>query len=267
MLNTLFKYYVLLDYSGVRYSISMVFSEKYIDIHCHILPGVDDGSKDMIMSLQMARLAVENNIGSIIVTPHYDGAHRSASPDTIWRRVGDLQQACIDEGIDLILYAGNELLYDSSLPDKLTKGEVLTLAGSSYCLVEFYPSEDYQYIYNGLRSLIYEGFVPVLAHCERYACLVKDPKRVDDIVNQGVLLQCNAASVERKLFQSVPKFVNSLLGKEQVSFIATDAHRGAGERAPDLLRAAEYLKKKYGDAYTDRLLRENASSLIAKERI
>ncbi len=240
---------------------------NYIDIHCHILPGVDDGSKDMAMSLRMACVAAENNISAIIATPHYDGAHRCVSPDGIRRRVEELQHACDEEGIDLRFYPGNELLYDSSLPEKLTKGDVLTMAGSNYCLVEFFPKEDYQYIFNGLRSLIYEGFIPILAHCERYDCLFKEEKRVDELVSQGVLLQCNAVSVERKLFQAVPRFVNSLLSKSKVSFIATDAHRGEGERAPQLLRAADYLKKKYGEAYAGRLLRENALDLFKRERV
>ncbi len=256
---------MLLDYSGGSYIFSMVsgaYCDKYIDIHCHILPGVDDGSKDMAMSLQMARGAAENNIGAIIVTPHYDGAHRCVSPDGIFRRVEELQHACDEEGIDLRFYPGNELLYDSSLPEKLTRGEVLTMADSSYCLVEFFPTEDYRYIYNGLRSLVYEGFRPILAHCERYVCLLKDTKRVEEIVDQGVLLQCNAASVERKLFQSVPKFVNSLLYRGLVSFIATDAHRAAGGRAPDLLKAASLLNKKYDKSYVRRLLCDNALALI-----
>ena len=237
-------------------------NEKYIDIHCHILPGVDDGSKDLSMSLQMARIAAENNIGVMIATPHYDGAHRCVSPDGIRRRVEELQHTCADEGLDLKFFPGNELLYDSSLPEKLSAGEVLTLAGSPYCLVEFYPSEDYQYIYNGLRSLIYEGFRPILAHCERYACLLKNSERIDDIVSQGVLLQCNAASVERKLFHPVPKLVNSLLDRGLVSFIATDAHRAAGERAPDLQKAAVFLNKKYDKGYVRSLLIDNAFSVI-----
>lgn len=238
------------------------FDKKYIDIHCHILPGVDDGSRDTLMSLQMARIAVENNIGAIVVTPHYDSAHRSVSPDGIRRRVDELQQTLANEGIELLLYPGNELLYDSSLPGKLTGGEVLTLADSTYCLVEFHPLEDYKYIFNGLRSLIYEGFRPILAHCERYACLIKDPKRVDEIVSQRVLLQCNSGSVEPRLFRSVPRFVNSLLRRKLVSFIATDAHRAEGVRAPHLLRAAALLQKKYDEGYVRDLLADNARRVI-----
>ena len=239
---------------------------KYIDIHCHILPGVDDGSKDLSMSVQMARVAADNNIGAIVVTPHYDSAHRSVSPDGIRRRVDELQQTFANEGIELVLYPGNELLYDSSLPGKLTSGEVLTLADSAYCLVEFHPLEDYKYIFNGLRSLIYEGFQPILAHCERYACLIKDPKRVDEIVSQRVLLQCNSGSVELGLFRSVPRFVNSLLRRELVSFIATDAHRAEGVRAPNLLRAAALLQKKCDEGYVGDLLGDNARRVIDSGR-
>ena len=173
-----------------------------------------------------------------------------------------VQRACDDEGIGIRFYPGNELLFDSTLPEKLSNGEVLTLADSSYCLVEFHPMDDYHYIYDGLRALLYNGFHPILAHCERYACLSKDKKRVDDIVSQDVLLQCNAASVEQKLFQSIPKFVNGLLKRELVSFIATDAHRPEGDRAPNMLQAAKWLQKKYDGRYVRRLLTENARHLI-----
>lgn len=243
-------------------SAEAVKNYKFTDIHCHILPGVDDGSKNMEMSLAMARGMAANNIDTVIVTPHYNGARRSASPDGIRRRVEELQAVCDDEGLGLTFYPGNELLYDRSLPERLSRGEVLTLADSPYCLVEFHPMDDYHYIYDALRSLQYEGYRPILAHCERYACLTKDKKRVDDIVSQNVLLQCNAASVEQKLFQSIPKFVNGLLRRGLVSFIASDSHRPEGDRAPNLLPAAAWLSKKYEADYVRRLLHDNASRII-----
>ena len=241
---------------------SGTFDYSFVDMHCHILPGVDDGSKSMEMSLAMARVAVENNIREIIVTPHWTGDRRSASPDGIRRRVEELQRACRDEGLDLIFYPGNELLYDSSLPKRLSGGEALTLAGSDYCLVEFHPMDDYRYIYDGLRALRYEGFQPILAHCERYGCLMKDPGCVEELTGQQVLLQCNGASVEQKLFQPVPKFVNGLLRRRLVSLIATDAHRAEGSRRPELLSPAAWLQKKYGADDARRLLSDNARRII-----
>ena len=244
-----------------------MFDYPFVDMHCHILPGVDDGSKDMKMSLQMARVAAENNIREIIVTPHWTGNRRSVSPDGIRRRIEELRRACADEGLDLSFHPGNELLYDSSLPKRLSGGEVLTLAGSAYCLVEFHPMDDYRYIYDGLRSLLYEGFRPILAHCERYACLMKKPELAEELTSQQVLLQCNGASVEQKLFQSVPKFVNGLLRQGLVSFIASDAHRAEGDRRPDLLGPAAWLQKKYGAEDTRRLLSDNARRIIAGQTV
>ena len=238
------------------------FDFRFADCHCHILPGVDDGSPDLETSLKMAHLAQENNTDTIIVTPHYTAAHRTASPDGIRRRVHELQSACDAEGLLIRFYPGNELFYDSTLPDVLQRGGALTLAESSCCLVEFHPTDSFQYIYDGLRALCYAGFTPILAHCERYLTLVKNPELSGDLVDLGVKLQCNAASVETKLFNPVPKYVNWLLKREMVSLIATDAHRASGERAPNLMKAASFIKRRYDPAYVEALLHGNASKLL-----
>ena len=243
------------------------FDYPFVDMHCHILPGVDDGSRDMKMSLQMARIAAENNIREIIVTPHWSGSRRSVSPDGIRRRIEELGRNCADEGLELIFHPGNELLYDGSLPKRLSDGEVLTLADSAYCLVEFHPMDDYRYIYDGLRALLYEGFRPILAHCERYACLVKKPELAEELTSQKVLLQCNSASVEQKLFQPTPRFVNGLLRRKLVSFIASDAHRAEGDRQPDMLGPAAWLQRKYGAEDARRLLSDNARRIIQGSEI
>lgn len=240
---------------------------RFIDMHCHIIPGVDDGSKDMEMSLGMARAAVENNIHEIIVTPHWTGDRRSASPDGIRRRAEELQRVCGDEGIDLVFYPGNELLYDHSLPKRLRSGEVLTLAESRYCLVEFFPMDDFSYIRDGLRAIQYEGFTPVLAHCERYVCLVKRPEYAEELASQQILLQCNAACVEQKLFQPQPKFVNGLLRRDLVSFVASDAHRSEGDRRPNLAGAAGWMRKKYGEDAVRRILFDNPQRIIQAGKI
>ena len=235
---------------------------KYVDMHCHILPAVDDGSKDMEMSLKMARIAAENNIDAIIVTPHNYAAHRSVSPGGVRRRVNEQQEECDALGIGVTFYTGNELYYDSTLPERLYKGEALTLADTEYCLVEFSPSDSYSYITGGLRALTYEGFKPILAHCERYICLVDEPERAEEIAGSGILLQCNAEMVPAKLFQKIPAFVNGLLKKNLVSFIATDAHRDSGNRVPNLLEAAEFLEKKYDKEYVHDLLEGNATRYL-----
>jgi len=233
-----------------------------IDIHCHILPGVDDGSKDMKMSLDMARLASQNGINTIIVTPHNNIIHHCASPDGIRRRVAELQEACYNEGIKIVFYPGNELYFDSTLPDRLAHGEALTLADSNYCLVEFSPNEIYTYILSALSALQDEGFSPILAHCERYLCILDQPNRAEELVRHGILLQSNAAVVPPKMFAKPTAFVNNLLKKELLSFISTDAHRAEGPRSPEISAAVKHLKKKYRPGYVVQILETNASELI-----
>ena len=239
------------------------FPYKFIDVHCHLLPGVDDGSKDIDMSVAIAKLAVKENIDAIIVTPHNNAAECSVAPDEIRKGVTELQRVFKDEGIEIKLYPGNELLYDHSLPERLSRGEALCLADTEYCLVEFHPLDDFSYISSGLQSLIYQGFSPILAHCERYECLVKDSSKAELLVRQGTLLQVNTESIQRRPFQRAPAFVNELIKKELISFVATDAHRDNGRRAPSMLGAAYYLQKKLGSDTVYGLLRGNADRLLA----
>ena len=238
------------------------FPYKFIDVHCHLLPGVDDGSKDINMSVDMAKQAAKENIDAIIVTPHNKTAQCVTTPDEIRKRVAELQCILTDEGIDIRLYPGNELFYDCTLPERLSRGEALCLADSEYCLVEFHPLDDFNYISNGLQSLMDQGFSPVLAHCERYACLVNNNVKVEMLARQGTLFQVNAASVPKCYLQRIPAFVNWLIKKDLVSFIATDAHRSDGIRGPKMLGSADYLRKKFSPVYVYNLLRGNAERLL-----
>lgn len=243
---------------------------SYVDMHIHVLPGVDDGSKDMNMSLAMLRVAAENRIGTMILTPHNKLYLHSVSPESQMRRMAELQEASDEAGLDIQFYPGNELMYDYTLPQRLNEGKAMTLASSDYCLVEFDPGEQFSYILEGLRSLTNEGYRPVLAHCERYLCLTQEPSKVDELMGNGVLMQVNAADVTppvhgmgtRRMFH----FVNELLAEEKIRFVSTDAHRPSG-RAPELNEAAAWLNRRYGREYTRELLHDNAMKIIRNEPI
>lgn len=239
-----------------------------IDCHIHILPGVDDGAADMEMALAMLRIAAENQIGSMIVTPHNHGGRHSVPPAVQIERIRALADAIRREGIPIWLYPGNECYYDATLPNRLRAGQVLTLAGSNYLLVEFNPAENYRVITNGLRSLSYQGYRVILAHVERYACIVEHPTYAAELVHSGVYLQVNAASVVPRLLQDrrVPRFVNWLLDHYLVSMIGTDAHN-VGSRAPVMDACAAYLVRHYEAEYVRDLLHEHAMQVIRNEYI
>lgn len=244
----------------------------FVDMHIHILPQVDDGSESMEMSLNMLEIARDNNLGGMILTPHNKGGHRNVTPESQKERLRDLDDEAWDAGIvardgeAFFFYPGNEIMYDSTVPERLNAGRIQTMADSSYILVEFKPWEDFDYIQNGLRSLDFEGYRVILAHCERYECLVKDISLAYELHRNGILLQSNAGSVLPKMFQPVPKFVNKLLSEEMISFIGTDAHKDEG-RAPYMMEAYTYLSKHYDSDYIRDIMRENALRVTRDEEI
>lgn len=241
------------------------FGYDFIDVHCHVMPGVDDGSKDEEMTAKMLQLAYSENIRSMILTPHNKTAIPSVSVEGIHKRLPVVERLAREQNLDMHFYTGNELMYDSSLPDRLVDGKCCTLADSHFVLVEFHPSDSFDYIREGLRQIQYNGYSIMLAHVERYICLLKNEGYVEDLINSGIFLQVNAEDVLPKMFHPVPKFVNRLLRDGLVSFVGTDAHRDSGERAPHMMACAEYLVKKYDPDYVKAILHDNAAAVIRDE--
>ena len=240
------------------------------DMHIHIMPEVDDGSESMEMTMEMLRIARENRIGTMILTPHHKGGHRNVSPNGQRRRIAGMQDAMEASGewndnwMDL--YPGNEIMYDSSVPEELEEGRIQTMADSSYVLVEFKPWEEFSYIQEGLRNLSYEGYRVILAHCERYDCIRRDAALAGDLVRNRIYLQVNADDVLPRFRSPFAKFVSGLLKEELVSFIGTDAHKDR-ERSPQMLRCWQYLARKYDPDYVREITRENTLRIIADEEV
>ena len=160
------------------------------DIHCHILPGVDDGSQTMEESLETIDTAVSQGIRHFLVTPHFHPGRYMVYADTVRMTLGKLARACIESGRDVTFFPGQECYYFSGLKDLLRRGEVLTLAGSRYVLLEFDPTVPFAYMKQAFRDLQSAGYRIVLAHFERYKCL-SEPGRLKELKQEGILLQLN----------------------------------------------------------------------------
>ena len=119
---------------------------KYVDIHCHILPGVDDGAPDLDAALQMLKQEAQEGVGKIILTPHQKPEHWCVTAGGIEKRLGRLQKEAENLGIPVRLYPGAELMYCRGMREWLGAGKVCTLAHSRYVLVEFMPVEEWNYI-------------------------------------------------------------------------------------------------------------------------
>lgn len=245
----------------------MMEKRKYIDIHSHILPGVDDGAKDMEESISMLRQAQKEGLGAVILTPHQKPGRKCVSVNGILLRIAQLQNKLEQLHIEIKLYPGSELLYSHGLRERLENGSVCTLAQSRYVLVEFLPDENWQYIRDGLYDLTCAGYRPIVAHVERCVHLAADPEKIRELIDMGCYIQMNAGSIMGKSGFGMKRMARLLLKEEVVHFVATDAHRETGKRSVQMKACGAYLQKRYGQDYADRLLWKNAKKVLTDAEI
>ena len=226
-----------------------------IDIHNHTLFGVDDGSK-----------AYEEGIRGIILTPHYNPYRWHNTATELTAKYNILRDYCIDNYPDFKLYLGNEIYYGQDTIDELNEAKIFTMANSQYVLVEFSPSADYEVIKRAVMDIQQNSYYVIIAHVERYECLLKKSDYIDELKELGAYIQVNASAVMGERNHREKKFTNKLLKRENVDFVATDAHRD-NMRTPKLKKCAEFLIKKYGEEYAGLILIDNPTSVINNEYI
>ena len=237
-----------------------------IDIHCHIMPGVDDGSPDVETSLEMLKVAEKNGIEKVILTPHHKPMHHNVSPEHNRTYCKKLQDIAIKAGLNINLYSGNEIYYSDETQRELQEGRICTLAGSDYVLVEFHPTNPYKAIHNGIYQVQAAGFMPIIAHVERYSDIVSHASYVEDLIDMGCYIQVNASSIMGKYGFGISHFSKKLLKNHLVHFVATDAH-DATRRAPEIQDCRNYVARKYGDGYSQKIFYDNQMAVLENETL
>lgn len=239
-----------------------------VDIHCHILHGIDDGAENFDISFEMAKLALESGTTKIIATPHAnipdtDYVNTSA---TILEKVKSFNEALAREGVPLKIYTGCEIFAAGDFIKLLKKGQLLTLNNSNYVLVEFDFFEHYASVFAKLEELLSEGFVPIVAHPERYAFVEENEECINVIKNMGCLIQCNKGSVTGRFGRAAKFISHEMLVREQVDFIASDAH-SSRMRTPILTDAYQIVNELYSKTYADLLFDINPRKILNHEKI
>lgn len=214
----------------------MSHGETFIDTHCHMLPGVDDGAGTWDDALAMARLAVADGIATTVVTPHQLGANRQLDGPTIRAKTAHLQQFLNQNDVPLAVLPGAEVRIEPDLIDLVREGQVLTLADRGrYVLLEL-PHEVYLPLDDLLADLRRAGLTAILAHVERNHGILANPTVVAPLLEAGCLLQVTACSLTGSFGPDVEKLASRLVQQGQVHFVATDAH-GARMRRPQMREA------------------------------
>lgn len=212
-----------------------------IDIHCHILPGIDDGPPDMETSLEMARMAATDGIHTIIATPHLASAEYPK--DILLEALAELNAQIKSHGIPLTVLFGAEVQAHIAL----AAADSFCLAGSSSLLVEFphsyLPADSEDLIY----SLVTNKITPIIAHPERNGQISREPWLLSPLIELGAKTQVTAESVTGELGMSAKNCTDYLLQKRQVHYIATDSH-SPGFRKPILSKAVKQAARIIGKA-------------------
>lgn len=236
-------------------------NDRFADMHNHILPGIDDGSRDVAMTMAMLRIAQKSGITDMIVTPHYKNGRHNAGVGTIDRLINEITAEMEREGLNIRLCPGNEIFYYDGAAEDLAAGKMNSLNGTDRVLIEFQPGEQYVYIRNAVDSILGIGYVPVVAHIERYTCMIDNPQQAEELKMMGAEIQVNASSVAGSLGPKVKKFIIGLLQEEYIDYVGTDAHDDK-KRIPDMRKCMAVLRKVCDEDYIRMITCDNALSII-----
>lgn len=233
-----------------------------IDIHSHILYGVDDGAKDLYESLEMAMVAQNDGISIVVATPHVLPGNSSLSKREILKRVEWLNIDLDKRRLDLIVLPGAEYRLDPNLPQGLTSSELLTINNAKRHLLIELPSS---LIPPNTESILYEiqlqGVTPIIAHPERNAYLTKHPEVLTAFIERGILNQITSSSITGLFGQEVQKTALKIIGNGEAHILASDGHSPAG-RAPLLSKAYQQIERKWGRELAYALCYDNPRRII-----
>ena len=229
-----------------------------IDIHCHILPKVDDGPESVEESLKILKDMKRQGIKHVIVTPHYRPEMFEPSMKRVIYSYRHLRDIAYEMGVSMSL--GCEYYRNEQIIDHMDNRKRPSMAGSRYVLIEFSMNDLFPTVRNYVYELVTHGYQPIVAHVERYFCCQKMEK-IQELKDMGALVQLNAGSVLGEEGWKLKIFCLDLMKKDLVDFIASDTHN-TSDRKLNLKKCASYVTKKMGKQYAERIFFNNPLNIL-----
>ena len=235
-----------------------------IDIHCHVIPKIDDGSKSMDESIRVLRDMANGGISHAFLTSHYFRGHYQYSRDEYNAKFNTLYEEAKHQGIGITLLPGFEVFLQHGIEDDVVKHK-LSLADSPYILVETelngLPTDFYENIYKLLRK----GYKPILAHAERYVSLMNRPPKVEALIERDIYIQINSGSLVGQYGSNVMKAAWELVEYGYVHFLGSDDHvRGEYH---NFFEAKKRLEEDYDRFTADLLTKRNGNAILNSQKV
>ena len=239
---------------------------KICDLHTHLLPGIDDGARTMEYALQMLRNAAASDVELLAVTPHCNRPceMRNYLEESLLDRFSQLQQAAQEIPVQLVL--GAEAFVDEFLPQLLQQKKIPTINGSRYLLAEFPVDATPAFLQNGLQSMLELGYIPLVAHPERYFAVCKNPQIVVPWLDMGCHLQLTGGSILGEFGKTIQRTATYLLQQDFVACVASDAH-GLHHRSNFLMDVYDHLSLRYSKQYAQCLMYETPMGICCDNDI
>ena len=237
--------------------------DNYIDIHSHILYGIDDGSKTLEESIEIIKQHIEMGFKDIVLTPHYiENSKYETDNKEKTKLLETLKKETKKQKLDINLYLGNEVFVNNIL--EIKKEKISKINNSKYLLIEFPMNEKPK---NILYEIKIQGIIPVIAHPERYSFVQKNPDLVDEWIEEGALLQSNYGSIIGVYGDNAKKTIKKLLKKNKIKALATDIHFPNNKIYQNIEKSRKRIKKIIGEEKFIELTITNPKKIIENKDI
>lgn len=235
-----------------------------VDLHCHILPGIDDGAQSIEQSLNIAREAEKNGFSKICCTSHFMIPNYTSEKSKNKLLLENLQQELNKNKINVKLILANEIYIDENILEFLKKDRISTIGESKYLLIELPMIQEVKFVNEIFENIKRNGYKIVLAHPERYKYIQDDPNRLIDFIEDGIIMQSNYASILGFYGTSAQKIIKKMLKAKMVNVLATDNHYEKTIYA-NMDNIKKELHKIISDEYFNMIAEENPNKIIKNE--